>query len=145
MAREASFPVRDETAGLLRRERMTHHAGNLFHAHAMDLPILMASKTRLFIRTEGVNRPLVAILAYNFLNVQMQRMARRPRHVRGPLGSLIPVARHTGLPRRRFPVRFRCLAFGREYELDEQPVLFDDTELVTALTDDKSMSALFPG
>jgi hypothetical protein len=43
---------------------------------------------------------------------------------------------HAGLPGGRFAMRLGSLPVGGEDELDQQPVLLDDPELMAVLTDD---------
>jgi hypothetical protein len=55
---------------------MTHHAGRIFHPYSVDLPVLMASQTRVLLRAEGMNRSLVAVLAGKFLDIDVTGVSR---------------------------------------------------------------------
>jgi len=55
------------------------------------------------------------------------------------------MALHTGLPGRRLAVRLRRFPVSGEHELDQQPVLLNDPELVAVLTDDMPVPGQFPG
>ena len=75
MAGQTSFPVGDEHTGLLRRKRMTHSTGRLFHAHPVDLPILMTPQAGGLVGMEGMHCFLVAILACQLLDIDMAGVA----------------------------------------------------------------------
>jgi len=92
-----------------------------------------------------MHHSLVAILADKFLDVDMARMARRTVHRNRSLGDIVPMTLHAGLPGCCFSMRLRRLAVRREHELDQQPVLLDDAELMTLLADDVPMAGQLPG
>lgn len=75
MAGQAPLAVRDKCALFPGRKGVACHAGNLFHAHAVDFPVLVAPKARRLIRPERVYGPAVAIHAGKPLHIDVPRVA----------------------------------------------------------------------
>ena len=144
MARKAAFPVGNELALLLRRKGMAHHAGHLFHAHAVDLPVLVAPQAGRLVGAEVVDRLDMTSLALDLLGEHVPRVADRFFDRQGTLRSLVPVAFGAGLPRRFYPVRLGMLPVRREHERYQEPVLFHHAQLMAILADHAAVTGPFP-
>src|SRR5512147_2019983 len=66
MTAEAALPVGNKCLPFLWRKSMTPQAGNIFHAHAVNLPIFMTTQTGVPVRPECMHLPAVTVPARQF-------------------------------------------------------------------------------
>lgn len=72
-------------------------------------------------------------------------MARGFVHCYGALSSIVPVTLRACFPRGLVAMRLRSLPVRRKYEFYEQPVLFDQAELMAILAHHIAVPGQLPG
>lgn len=123
---------------------MTHKTRCLPVPDAVNFLSFMTADACMIVRFEGVHRAAMAVHTGKVLHDDMPGMSHGSVHGKGPLRGLIPVAFRTRLPRRLRPVGLGLFPPRREYELDEQPVLLKQTELVAVLAQNDVVRTQLP-
>jgi hypothetical protein len=123
---------------------MTSQTGDVLHADAVDLPVLVTTETRILLGFEGMDGTAVTILAGKLFHEYMTGMARRFVYRKRALRCIVPVAFRAGLPRSHVPVRFSRFPAGRKNEFYQQHVLLHHAELVAFLANDIPVTREFP-